>query len=323
MFVYFKQGLSGVFATFTQHCIIRCVANLCFFSHVCVCLKKSRFERDFLFPESLICGMSAKVKILLFFGTILGILIAAYVWWVPALAEKFAGRLPVSYEQSVGQQLYDQMRKTWDVDEERTRLLQLFYDDLNYDRAYNTKVTVVKSPEKNAFALPGGFIVVYTGILEDMPSAEALAALLAHETAHITQRHTLRNIMRSMGRGMLIALVTGNGDGVAGAILSRANELKGLEYSRELETEADNQGLAFMKKRKINPSGMKVLMEFLAEETAGSEPAAFMSTHPLFDTRIANIDAQLKNISEETKDARLNEFFKIIKAGEAAPSGDW
>lgn len=263
---------------------------------------------------------STRSRLLWFLGVILALLMAAYFWWIPAIADRYARNVPVSYEKEIGAQLFENLKGTWDIDKERTRLMQEYYNELGYDKVYNTRVTVVRSPEKNAFAMPGGYIVVYSGILEEMPSADALSALLAHESAHILYRHTLRNIMQTMGRSMFLTLLTGNGSGVASTILSRADELKGLEYSRELETEADNEGLSMMDKRNINPEGMYQLMDYLREETAGKEPAAFMSTHPVFEKRMENIRAKISGDKKaNNKDVKLENLFALLKN----PAAGW
>ena len=88
---------------------------------------------------------------------------------------------------------------------------------------------------------------------------------------------------------MFLMMVIGNESGLAGFLVDNADNLKGLEYSRSLETEADNHGIGLMNSANINPAGMLGLMEMLQKETKGKEPAAFLSTHPVFKRRIENI----------------------------------
>src|SRR5205823_5662759 len=134
--------------------------------------------------------------------------------------------------------------------------LNQFYKQLHYDVHYPVQITVVHSDEMNAFAIPGGHIVVYDAILETMKTPEELAALLAHEASHVALRHSLRNIFRSQARKMFLSLLMGNQASIVSVVVNNADELKGLEYSRSLETEADNNGIQLMANSNINVQGM-------------------------------------------------------------------
>lgn len=267
-----------------------------------------------MYPNKSTGFFNPRNRVLLFLAFVFFALIAVYLWVVPAIAERMVSAVPVSYEKEIGARLYASMAPQLKADREKTRLMKEFYDRLRFDSVYRAKVTVVDSPEKNAFAMPGGYIVVYSGILEGMRSWESLAALLAHETAHITHRHTLRTLMRGMGRTVMLSILTG-GDGIMAAVLGRADELKGLQYSRALETEADNEGIALLKQRNINPDGMLKLMDYLRTESEGVEPVSFLSTHPVFETRMANIRKQMKGGVESGEAPELERLFAALKGG--------
>ena len=87
--------------------------------------------------------------------------------------------------------MYQSMMQGETIDKERTKLLQEFARSMQLSNNYPIKLTVVKNKEVNAYAIPGGNIVVYSGILKAMRSPDELAALLGHETAHINERHSL------------------------------------------------------------------------------------------------------------------------------------
>ncbi|RYY18035.1 MAG: M48 family metallopeptidase, partial [Chitinophagaceae bacterium] len=206
-----------------------------------------------------------------------------YLFLVPWIGERVAVRFSKEREISLGDQMYRSIISNSKVDQHKTSVLNKFYNALQYKVSYPVKITVIQSDEVNAFAIPGGHIVVYDGILEGMKTPGELAALLGHEASHIQLRHSLRNIFRSMARKMFLLIVLGGDAGIAGYLADRADDLKGLQYSRELETEADNSGITLMRNSGLDPAGMLQLMNLLAKEGAGKETSALLSTHPVFE----------------------------------------
>jgi predicted Zn-dependent protease len=141
----------------------------------------------------------------------------------------------------------------------------------------------------NAFALPGGGIVVYDAILNNMNSSEQLAALLAHEYAHVELKHATRNLFRTLSGYLFLSVIFGDMSGVGGVLIENAHQLRNLGYSRELETEADNQGLKVLKQNNINYMGMVDLFELLKKESNAVQVNELISTHPDLDNRIKNV----------------------------------
>jgi Zn-dependent protease with chaperone function len=249
------------------------------------------------------------VKLGLITGIIFLVLLGIYLWLVPILGERMAKGFSKDAEISMGEQMYQSVLQQYHVEVKKTAILNDFYKQLHYDIAYPVSITVVESNEMNAFAIPGGHIVVYDAILDRMKTPEELAALLGHEGSHIALRHSLRNIFRSMARQMFLALIVGNQAGVISEVVGNADALKGLQYSRSLETEADDNGLQLMAKNNINPQGMMRLMQMLQKESGGAEPAPFLSTHPVFKDRIKNIEDQIKQLPNVTT---ANDSLKTI-----------
>lgn len=239
-------------------------------------------------------------KILLIAGILVSLLAASYLWLLPWLGERVAMNFSKEYEIELGESMYTSTIKGYTVDTGKTRALNSFFKELHYKISYPISITVVKSEEVNAFAIPGGHIIVYDAILEGMKTPEQLAALLGHEASHIDKRHSLRTIFRGLARKMFLLLVVGNDAGIISFLAENADALKGLQYSRALETEADNNGMRLMNASGLNTSGMMQLMELLQKETIGKEPAAFMSTHPVFTDRIENIRTQMKHYPDST-----------------------
>lgn len=180
------------------------------------------------------------------------------------------------------------------VDSARTAKMKAFVSKLTLSKKYPINVTVIKNKTVNAYALPGGEIVVYTGILEKMTSYEPLVALLAHESTHVNERHTLKSLLRSAANGLLISIIFGDATGISGALASNVENLNGLRYSRSLETEADTKGMELMIMNKVSIEGMQELMKILNEEKQAPEALEFLSTHPLTTQRIKNANKFIK-----------------------------
>lgn len=250
-------------------------------------------------------------KLLLVGAIVLALIAGVYFWLMPWIGEKVAMNFSREYEIELGESMYTATMQAYKVDSGRTRIINEFYKELGYSVDYPINITVVNSPEVNAFAIPGGHIVVQDAILEGMKTPEELAALLGHEASHIAKRHSLRSLFRSLARQMFIMLILGNDSGILSYIANNADALKGLEYSRSLETEADNNGMALMARSGLDVEGMHHLMEMLQKEANGNEPSAFMSTHPIFKDRLTNIRDQMKKYPAPTaeRNTRIKTLF--------------
>jgi len=153
------------------------------------------------------------------------------------------------------------------------------------------RVTVVDEPTVNAFALPGGQIVVYAGLIKKAKSPEQLAGVLAHEMSHATLRHGLKGVGQSLGIVAAIQLVTGDVGGLLALSSQLAQESILTSYSRQSETEADLEGARMLHEAGIDP---KHMAEFFGElhKLEGDIPdvLAWISTHPQHADRVAKIE---------------------------------
>lgn len=229
-------------------------------------------------------------KVLLIF---LLIAVLAYFLVVPWAASALANRFPVSYEKKIGEEAFESVKTGFKVDEKRTALLNDFFQRLRFPSKYTVQVTVVKGEEVNAFAMPGGHIVVYDKIINSTGSYPELSALLAHEFTHIENRHTIRTLFRQLGSGIFISLLLGDASAVGGVMMRNADHLKNLSYSRALETEADENGLRLLAERGIDPNGFVRLFQLLKEQNQDSQPTEWMSSHPDLNRRIKAIKRNL------------------------------
>ena len=135
-------------------------------------------------------------------------LLAAFFWAGPWLADRASQNVSPEVERQIGESWYRALTATYQIDSARTRLVQQFYDSLDYGGDYTMRITVVREPVVNAFAVPGGYIVVFDSIIGLMDAPEQLAALLAHEASHVQLRHSTRAIFRELANNMIFSLLS-------------------------------------------------------------------------------------------------------------------
>ncbi len=219
---------------------------------------------------------------------------ALYFWGIPVLADQAAARVPVSWEEQLGREVVGEMapanRRC--ADPERIGVLDQIVSALTApgpDSPYTFVITVVNDPTVNAFAAPGGQIVIYQGLLEKTESPEELAGVLAHEMQHIVQRHATKALFREMSMSVLLAAAVGGASGLA-TVLDAAQTIGALRYRRRDEAEADREGMKAVQAAGIDSNGMIRFLNKL-EESSGDMPRAaeYFSTHPLTSDRIEQL----------------------------------
>jgi beta-barrel assembly-enhancing protease len=253
--------------------------------------------------------------LILFVLFIFGLAVYTLFYGLPWAAEKIANLIPASIEVQLGEQLAEVYSAEAETNDSANYYMKKFVQELDLDDTYKIEVSVLESKDINAFALPGGKIFIYSSIIEKMQSYEELVALLGHEVTHVVNRHSLKSICRSAATNIVIANLFGDVNSVSYGIVSQAEQFKQLDYSRDLEIEADNNGLQIMVENKVNPKGMLDLLKLLKEE--GAEMPQFMkylSTHPDTDSRIENIQTNLSFGKEFAKNKHLEAVFKKLKA---------
>lgn len=152
----------------------------------------------------------------------------------------------------------------------------------------SVRILIVRDTSvKNAFAFPGGAIVVYTGMLDLLETQEEWMGLLAHEGAHLHLRHGTRRLVRGSLLGLGVSVLLGDVSGAGSVLLDNARNLVNLNYGRRDEAEADAFALETLRARGYAASGLATLFgKFLKfKELPGW--AAFLSTHPATRDRLA------------------------------------
>lgn len=151
------------------------------------------------------------------------------------------------------------------------------------------RIHVLASPDVNALALPGGEIVVFSGLLRAAGGPDELAGVLAHELTHIGRRHVGAAMIRAMGVGALVTLVTGDASGLVAGGLGAA--VAGA-YSREDEAEADRGAVDLLEAAGIGADGLALFFRRLQTMEAGQGVwLAWLGTHPDSASRAEAVEA--------------------------------
>ena len=154
---------------------------------------------------------------------------------------------------------------------------------------YKYQWYVVKDDTINAFAAPGGIIIVNSGLIKKADSANEIAAVLAHEVQHVEQRHSLKNMLHSAGVASVVLLVLGDANAV---MMIMAQQVSQQYFSRKVEADADLKGAQLLTKTHIDPSGMPSFLKKLAAEYKDLDNTPeWLSSHPETIQRIKNAEA--------------------------------
>jgi predicted Zn-dependent protease len=154
------------------------------------------------------------------------------------------------------------------------------------------RVTLIKKNEANAYCLPGGKIVVYTGILPLTENDAGLATVLGHEVAHATAEHVAERIERNHLAEVAATIIAGGVAFTPGQFL-RIQALLGvgssLPFSRSQESEADHIGLVYMARAGYDPHQALAFWKRMQRASQGREPPEFLSDHPSDAHRVARV----------------------------------
>ena len=227
----------------------------------------------------------------------IGIVAALYLWAIPALAALAAPRVPVSWEEQLGRSVVQRLAppEARCDDPALTRRIEEIAAALTAPlprSPYTFRIIVADDPAFNALAAPGGYIVVFRGLLKRTRTPEELASVLAHEMQHVLRRHTTRALLHHASAGLLLAALTGDASGAMAFGLESARTLGVLQYSRRHEAEADEEGLRMVSAAGIDPAGMIAFFETLNEEAADLPGMLkYLSTHPSTVERIDHLRA--------------------------------
>ncbi|ERJ20508.1 peptidase M48 Ste24p [Salinisphaera shabanensis T35B1] len=202
----------------------------------------------------------------------------------------------------MGVQSYQQMKQEEPIDNSTAdnRYVKCVANAITKVTGGEWEVTVFKDDQVNAFALPGGKIGVYSGLLDVAKSDDQLAAVIGHEVGHVLADHGNERVSQQAatqgGLQVVSAFLGGSGGGGNQAVMSAlglgAQVGILLPFSRTQESEADTIGLELMARAGFDPRESVALWQNMAA-AGGEKPAEFMSTHPSNESRINNLQSHM------------------------------
>lgn len=228
-------------------------------------------------------------KVITIIGGAIAIILALYFYIIPFAADTFAQNLPKEYEVNLGNKLYNQLISQDSIDTLKTNIVNQFAKEINFDTDYHLEITVVHNKELNAFATPGGHILVYDGLLNKLENQEELTGLLAHEATHVRERHSLRAMASDLSRSIFLSIILHDRSGISSVLIQNADMLNSLRYSREMERIADKGAVETMVRNDINPNGMIQLLDLLMQQDKTDQSYTYLSTHPATQERISDV----------------------------------
>jgi predicted Zn-dependent protease len=230
----------------------------------------------------------------------LGAVILAYLYGVPLIAGRIVGSVPPDWERSLGATVAMQMEAglggnvtLCDPAPESVANLALARFGAtalaNSDSPFDLDIRVIHSPIANAFAMPGGRIYVFSGLLDQADSQDEFAGVLAHEIGHVAYRHGMEQLISSAGTGALIGFILGDMTGVSIAAGLGATVIDS-RFSREAERQADAYAARLAQTFDFNPVGLADLLDRVGGDDELTRALALFSTHPLTAERKAALE---------------------------------
>ena len=264
------------------------------------------------------------------FGSVGALLVAVplcIILFMDSITGVLAPHIPAEWETSLGETVFEQYTlgqeflEQEDTDQLLTPLVQPLLDNIETDR-YQYRFHISRDEQVNAFALPGGYIVINSGLILKADSAAEMLGVVAHEIAHVTEQHSVRNIMGTAGVYLTVNAMLGDMSGLMAVVADAAPFLINQSYSRGFESDADEKGLALLHRAAINPVGLVTFFEKLRaleqekmQEIAGEDNSEtvestlqFLSTHPATDERIENLRQRIDALPHQRERDLQNEF---------------
>ncbi len=232
----------------------------------------------------------------------------AFVWFgIPLVAEPVARALPKSVVNDLGKAVEDQMIERFSKNKPKDqavcsasgaqktleRIVAEFSTTVaaGDDAPRVTSLIVINSKIANAFALPGGRMVIFSGLLDLAKEPNSLIGVLAHEYAHIKEQHATRLMISNLGMATILSFALGDVSG--GAVVASIGQMAlGAAYSREMEEEADQIGVQLMSDLAYDVKPMIPLLKELSRKKPGNPMFELINTHPGIEHRIKELEKQ-------------------------------
>lgn len=186
---------------------------------------------------------------------------------------------------------------------------------IKYKEEFVWKIAIINDDNVlNAFATPGGYLYFYTGLIKYLDNASSLAGVLGHEMAHADERHSTNQLTKVYSISVLLEVISGGNESLLAQI---ASDLIFLKFSRNNETDADNQSVAYLCPTKYRSDGAADFFQKIIDDGA-TTPPQFLSTHPNPDNRVENIHQQATDagctatITQQQEDTEYMAFKALL-----------
>lgn len=227
-------------------------------------------------------------------GGISAAIVGGLLFIIPYMAGPIAAAIPQEFEADFGRAVKRELNAQLTHDETGEAvcsgdaglaaledLKNRFATHLGGDFDY--QIEVIESPLVNAFALPGGWIIMTDGLIKNAKTPDEVAAILAHEMAHVALRHSMQSVITDQGRAILLTLLSGGGGAPVAEMSAIALLYAG--HSRVQEAEADKVAIELLNAENISTNGMAAFFERLAGDHGHSNEHRYLSTHPDLNAR--------------------------------------
>ena len=231
------------------------------------------------------------------------VLLVVLVWWQSeAITAWIAGKVSHETEVAIGEHALAQIETEAVLTQEglAAKTLAEIGGRLTAGSRYKYRWYVSNDKEVNAFALPGGIIVVNSALIAKAGSADELAGVLAHEVQHVEHRHTLQQMIHAAGWAAVLAVVLGDVSAITAIVV---HQLGNLRNSRKLEAQADSEGMKALARAGIPVEGMAAMFRRLQSEEVriGDDTPSLLSSHPATAERIAELERLSKSLRCECR----------------------
>lgn len=251
------------------------------------------------------------ITVILFFGTWF---VLTQIDWVKVFKVQ---QISVKTEQKLGELFWELFKKTErEIDNKLTvnsidSIVNHICKSNNIVRE-KTKVHVLNKDEINAFALPNGHLIIFSGLILNSDNQEELAGVICHEIAHIELNHVMQKLVKEIGLSVLISMTTG--DVGTEIIKETAKILSSSAFDRSLEKEADIKAVDYLVRAKVNPEPFANLLYKLSEnEHEATKYLTWISTHPDSKERAEYISEYSKGKFTDFKPILSNETWSQLK----------
>jgi predicted Zn-dependent protease len=227
---------------------------------------------------------------------IAAVLLSGYFFGLPVFAERIAARVPIETERALGDRTlawfddnhwFNPSQLAPNVRDTLRRGFDELRDGLPQAPHYRLEFRDSAIVGANAFALPGGTIVITDAMVNTAESPEEIFAVFAHEMGHVEHRHALRTLLQNSAVGVAAAAVTGDAASLSVAVAGLPMILAQAKYSRVFELEADDFAFDLLKRHGRSPDSFADLMERLSARHGEPQGAfAYIASHPLTAERI-------------------------------------